>query len=143
MERGKIVRAAQKKIPLLQGFSSCKTVHRTVLQFTFFGALIVFFVGLCPTPCKPFEKGLTENFYFLDKNLKFCVLWGVVCAPAPRVSANNFLCGSASSRSTQRILYILRHCALVYVQHHRKLLTHKLLGIVHRLFVRERQPPAV
>ncbi len=20
------------------------------------------FVGLCPTPCKPFEKGLTENF---------------------------------------------------------------------------------
>ena len=25
------------------------------------------FVGLCPTPCKPFAKGLTENFSFLDR----------------------------------------------------------------------------
>ena len=37
----------------------------------------------------PFEKGSIENFSFLDKNLKFCVLLGVVCAPALRVSANN------------------------------------------------------
>ncbi len=27
-------------------------------------------MGLCPTPCKPFEKGLTENFYFLVKKPK-------------------------------------------------------------------------
>ena len=27
-----------RKIPLSQGFSSCITVHRTVIQFTFFGA---------------------------------------------------------------------------------------------------------
>ena len=64
---GKIVGYSQRKIPLLQGFSSLKTVHRTVFKFTFFGAHAVFSGAPPPYPCKPFEKGLTENFYFLDK----------------------------------------------------------------------------
>ncbi len=35
-----------RKIPLSQGFSSCITVHRTVIQFTFFGA--PFGMGVSP-----------------------------------------------------------------------------------------------
>ena len=46
---------------LLQSLPSAKTVHRTVLAFTSCRAHVVS-VGLCPTPRKPFEKGLTENF---------------------------------------------------------------------------------
>ena len=78
--------ATTRRGSLLQSLSSAKTVHRTFLAFTSCRAHVVF-VGLCPTPCKPFEKGLTENFRLLDRDLKFCVLWGAVCAPALRVSA--------------------------------------------------------
>ena len=63
---GKKLRFSQRRGSLLQSLSSAKTVHGTVLAFTSCRAHVVF-VGRCPTPRKPFEKGLIENFSFFDK----------------------------------------------------------------------------
>ena len=69
-----------RKIPLSQGFSSCITVHRTVIQFTFFGAPFGMGVsrsaerddGLCPSTPQAAGAPLEHALFLYSRRLWAC-----------------------------------------------------------------------
>ena len=69
-----------RKIPLSQGFSSCITVHRTVIQFTFFGAPFGMGVsrsaeradGLCPSTPQAAGAPLEHALFLSSRRLWTC-----------------------------------------------------------------------
>ena len=63
-----------KENPSLAGIFLFQNSPPDYFEIHLFRSARCVFVGRCPTPRKPFEKGLTENFYFLDMNLIVCAL---------------------------------------------------------------------
>ena len=71
MERGKRALRYNKENPSLAGIFLFKNSPQDCFSIHLLQSAHCVFVGRCPTPRDPFEKGSIENFSFLVKNLKF------------------------------------------------------------------------
>ncbi len=67
MERDKIAMRYNKENPSLAGIFLLLNSPPDCLTIHLFRSARCVFVGLCPTPRDPFEKGSIENFSVLDK----------------------------------------------------------------------------
>ena len=67
MEREKRAMRYYEENPSLAGIFLLRNSPPDYFAIHLFRSALRVFVGLCPTPRDPFEKGSIENFWFFDR----------------------------------------------------------------------------